>query len=267
MEHAKVELNRPMKKFILRLVIALVILIALAVLAISLFLDRAIKSGVEVVGSKLTQVDLTLKSVRLSLLSGGGEINGLALGNPTGYKTPQAILVGSASLQLKPASLLSDKVVIRSIKVESPEITFEGGVGGNNLSTILANVKSATASSGGETSAPAEQGASKKLQVDEFIITGAKLNVNITGLGGGKQMLVTLPDIRLADLGTGPEGITAGELTQKVLSRVLEEAVKGSDQVVANVGKNVSNLVNEVKLGGTNTVDSVGKSLNTLFKK
>ena len=83
-----------MKKLIIRLLIALVVVVILAVLAVGLFLDGAIKRGVETFGPKLTKVDIKLQSVSLSLLSGAGTIKGLVVGNPEGFKTPSAISVG-----------------------------------------------------------------------------------------------------------------------------------------------------------------------------
>ena len=129
-----------MKKILLWIGIVVAVLLVIAVVAVKLYLDGAIKSGVEMVGSKLTRVEVKLEKVHLSLLSGSGAINGLVVGNPEGYKTTNAISVGSATLSLQPGSLLSDKIVIRKIEVIAPDITFEGGLSGNNLSKILANV-------------------------------------------------------------------------------------------------------------------------------
>src|SRR2546425_10219166 len=106
-----------MKKIIVRLFIALLVLVALAVLAVHLFLDSAVKRAVETIGPDLTKVQVKLESVNLSLLSGSGKLSGLVVGNPEGYKTPTAIRVGTASIALQPASLLSDKIIVQSINV------------------------------------------------------------------------------------------------------------------------------------------------------
>src|SRR5439155_11459191 len=126
-----------------RVLIALVLVVLLGALAVRLFLDAAIKRGAETIGPKLTQTDVKLDAVSLSLLSGSGKIKGLVVGNPEGFKTPSAITVGTASLAVKPASLLSDKVLIQSINVQGPEITFETDLRANNLSKIRANLEAA----------------------------------------------------------------------------------------------------------------------------
>src|ERR1043165_4905320 len=120
-----------MKKLFIRVLIAIVVVGILGILAMSLFLDGAVKRGVETVGSMLTKVEVKLDSVNLSLLSGSGKLKGLVLGNPEGFKTPSAIQVGTARVELQPGSVFANKVVIKSILVQAPQITFETDLKGN----------------------------------------------------------------------------------------------------------------------------------------
>ena len=206
-----------MKKIIVGLLIALVVVVVLAVLAVGLFLDKAIKSGVETFGPKLTKVDVTLDSVSLSLFSGSGTIKGLVVGNPQGFKSPSAIKVGTASLSLEPRSLLSDKIVVKSINVQGPEITFE-----TNLRTTTsrrfwptcrrppaAGARSQPNRPAQEPAQPKEAKPAKKLEVDDFVITGGKIHVSRDRAG---RAIGDNPAARHspAGLGTGPEGITPG---------------------------------------------------------
>src|SRR5215469_244689 len=163
-----------MRKLIVRILIGAGVLLVLVVVTIALFLgfflDSGIKRGVETFGPKLTKVDVKLDSVSIGLLSGSGKIKGLVVGNPTGYKSPTAISVGSASLALSPGSLLSDKVVIKSINLQSPEITFETDFHGNNLSKLQSNLNDSMKEAKkpkqpGQTKKTKEAQAEKKLQV------------------------------------------------------------------------------------------------------
>ncbi len=258
-----------MKKLLLRLVIALVVLIILAVIAVSLFLDTAVKRGVETVGPMVTKVPIKLDSVSLSLLSGSGKVKGLIVGNPEGYKTPSAIQVGTASLALQPGSLFSDKVIIRSVNVQAPEVTFETDLKGNNLSKILANVQSTTG--GGQTTPaqpkePQPKAAQRKLQVDDFTISGAKLNVSVTSLGG-KSATVNLPEIHLTGLGQGPEGITAAELTERVLRELEKVAAQAATSAVADLSKQATALTQGLTTNATGVIEQTTKGLGDLFKK
>lgn len=255
-----------MKKLLIRLLIALVVVVVLVVVAIGLFLDSAIKKGVETIGPQVTKVDVKLDGVSLSLLSGTGKVKGLVLGNPQGYQTPHAIRVGSTSVALSPGSLLSDKIVVRSIRVEAPEITIEGTLQGNNLSKILDNVNGAASGSGTDKSAPKSEKGGKKIQVDDFLMTGAKLSVSIGGLGG-KSVPVMLPDIHFTNLGTGPEGITAADLTQRVLKEVVASATKAAAGYATEIGKGATDLTKEAGKNATESVGKATKGVTDLFKK
>jgi hypothetical protein len=261
-----------MKKLIIRLLVALVVAVILAVVAVGLFLDGAIKKGVETFGPKLTQVEIKLQSVSLSVLSGSGTIKGLVVGNPKGFRMPSAISVGTATLTLKPGSLLSDKIIIKTINVQGPEITYETDLKHNNLSKILANVQEATGGGQTEPAKPTEpaqpQAAkpAKKLQVDDFVISGAKVYVSVTGPIQGTAT-IPLPDIHLQNLGTGPDGITPAELTKRVLEAIQNGAAQAASGAMADISKGAVYLAKDAPGPGTNATDKVTKGIGGLFKK
>lgn len=245
-----------MKKILLRIGIVFVVLAVAVVLLLSLFLDQAVKKGVETVGPKLTKVSIKLDAVSLSVLSGSGSLKGLEVGNPEGYKSPTAIKLGSASVAVSPGSLLSDKVVVKHIRVEAPEITIEGSPKKNNLTKILENVQAASGgSSTNTTTETTDSGASKKLQVDEFLLTNAKVNYVVAG----QTFPLSIPDIKMTDLGTGPEGITAAELTQIALSKLLTEIGPAIADQAGAISKQAVGTA-------TDSVDKAAKSIGDLFK-
>ena len=258
-----------MKKWIVRIALVVVVLLVIVVVAVGLFLDSGIKKGVETFGPELTKVSIKLDSVSVSLLSGGGKIKGLVVGNPEGCKSPSAITLSSASLSLKPGSLLSDKIVIKSIVVEAPEITIEGSPTKNNLTKIMENVDAAVGGSGAPvTNAPAAtvQKASKKLQVDEFVITGAKVHYTIPGMGG-KVVTLPMPDIRLNDLGTGPDGITAADLTKRVLNKLTGDVVKVLVAEGGKLGKEAVGTVTDAAGKAAGEAGKTIKGVTDIFKK
>jgi hypothetical protein len=138
---------------------------------------------------------------------------------------------------------------------------------GNNLSKILANVEAATG--GGptaKTSEPASAKANRKLQVDDFLITGGKINVSVTALGG-KSVTVPLPEIHLSGLGQGPEGITAAELTKQVLQVIEKEAVQASSTAVADLSKQAADLTKDLGKTGVGAAQKAAEGIGGLFKK
>ena len=242
------------KKIILGIGIGLIVVIVAAVIIVGFFLGTIVKVGMETVGPKVTQTSLTVSSVQVGILSGSARINDLVLGNPEAYlaKAPDAISVGKTAVSVAPFSVLSDKIVIKSVEVISPEITFEGNpFGANNLKAIMNNVNAFSGGAGPDTNAPTQTGANKpakKLEVDDFLISGAKVHFNGATL--------PLPDIHFSDLGTGPEGITAADLTKKVLGEISASTIKEVASSVGNAGKAVGSEAGKL-----------GKSLGGLFGK
>src|SRR5436190_11030764 len=168
-----------MKKLIVRGVVILLVLLV-AVVGVSIFfLGAIIKKGVETVGPQITKTEIRLDSATLSLLSGSGKLKGLLVGNPEGFKTQSAIKVGAVSIGVVAGSVLSDKVHVTQINVQAPEVTFEGGLKGNNLSKLLDNVQSAAGGSDKTSATTTDKSASKKLQVDDFVISAGKINLSI----------------------------------------------------------------------------------------
>ena len=253
-----------MKKILIGLAVSLLIVLLVGLLVLGFSLNGIVKRGVETYGPKFTKVSVQLSQVKLSPFSGSGEINGLVVGNPEGFSAPHAISVGTARLVVAPASLMSDKVVVKEVKIDAPEITLETGLNGTNLKKILANVNEA-AGGGGSADQTKSGGPGKKLEVDEFVISNAKLNFTVTGLGSQN---VTLPEIRFTDLGKGPEGITSAELTKTVLTAVEAAAAKAVAENSGDIAKGAASLVKGLT-GKTNTaaVENLGKGIGDLLKK
>lgn len=251
------------KKIFLGIIIGIVVVIVAVVIIVGFFLGDVVKAGINTVGPKVTQTAFSVESVSISPLTGSASLKDFVIGNPVGYtsQAPNAISVGKTSVSLEPLSVMGDKIIIKSIEVRSPEITFLGSpLGANNLKKIMDNVNAFT---GGTTSpgtnAPGEAKPGKKLEVDNFLITGAKVHFNGATL--------PLPDIHLTGLGAGPDGITPADLTKAVLNQITASTLQAVVGSLGNAGKALGNSVNEAgKTLGTEA-GKIGKSLGGLFDK
>ena len=214
-----------MKKLLLSALAVIVVLLLGGLAYLYFSLNILIKKGVETVGPKITGTSVTLSSAALSPFSGNGRLNGFCVGNPAGFKGAFALKLGSISVNVQKESVLSDLIVVNSVTVRSPEILLEGTPGGNNLSKLLAQIQSNTASSGNkeETSS---KGSSKKFVVKEVVISAPKLHLAASALGQKVEQILPLSDIRLQNIGSAGKGVSAPELATQILTSLLNACIK-----------------------------------------
>jgi len=249
---------------------AIVVVVA-AVIIVHMTLNSAIETGVETIGPKVTGTGITLESVAFRPVTGSCRLKGLRVGNPDGYETDHSFVMDSIRIELEPKSLFSDKVIINKIHIYGPEITYEKKLKGSNIDEIRANVDKfveSIAGTGEGEEAPESEDAAMKLQVDEFVLKDAKVKASASFLKG-KSVPLSIPEIRMNDLGTDEEGITIGELvgeTMKALVKSIGPALKGAGGAlkdgVGDLGEPAGDIKDKVKDGAGKAVDKLKGLLN-----
>jgi len=223
-------------KSLLKVSVIVVLLFVVALTMIGVYLNSMIKVGVEAVGPKITGTTVKLDAMDLSLLSGQGRLKGLVIGNPPGFQAERAFKLVDAKVHVNLKSALSDKLIIEEILIDGPEITYEGGASGSNISKIQENVtafgKSVAPKEGAESKSQKKDPTQKKVQINDFILKNGKVTMSATMLKG-QALTIPLPDIHLRDIGKGSEGVTV----QKAAAEVFAAINKSVVQAVANSGK------------------------------
>lgn len=243
-----------MKKFIVFIAI-----IALVIGGAFLFLtggalNDIIKAQIEKVGQEITDQKVTVKRVDVKLLEGAGTINGLVLPNPESYKAKSAFSLNEITLDINLASLTTDLIVIDKIVINKPEAVVEFTKSGkSNIKDILDAInKNLPASDSNATDEPASDQADPIIRVNEFVLAGVALTVDLSAFGN-KLHKKTLTDIHLANIGgdTGmPASQLGGELMKQALSSIWQQAKKEQTKVLTEKVKNkVKNKVKD-KLKG-----------------
>lgn len=242
-----------------KLLAILGVLVVVGVVLLFVFskaIGSGIKAGVETFGPEVTQTPITLDAVELSAFSGSGSISGLVVGNPEGFNTPHSLKLDGFSMKLEPLSLLSDKIVINEIIIESPEFILETGIGlqKSNIGKILENIEAFT----GPSEETEESGSSKSIQIDLLRISEAKVKLS-NKLMGGQALMVPLPNIELTDIGAEDEGVSMGESLKIVFQAINQGVVSAA----GNTGKVVGDQLKNV---GDATQKGVGGLLKGLKK-
>lgn len=214
-------------------------------------LGPIIKKAVNTYGPGITKTEVHVADVNVSIFSAEAKINDFFLGNPKGFKTPSAVRVDSVFVNVNEKTLVDNPIIIDQIKVKSPEISYEKKGKIDNFQSILNNVNKTTAFEKSSTTSSKDKGPGKKLIVRDFIVTDGKVNVSLEIYGlGQKEIIVSLPDIHLKDIGKEKNGLSAAEVSKQIVTALYEKITSNA----------VTNAINqELKAYGAN-LDSLGKT-------
>ena len=250
---------------LLKLILAaFLVFVVVVVIAFHLLLNSFIKKGIETLGPKVTQTRVTLKKVKISPFSGSGEISGLVIGNPEGFKTTSAFELAHVSVDLNVKSLFSKQVIINEIIIRSPEVTYEAALGGSNIKRIKENVESLMSRIPGTQSKESDSKSKepKKVEIGRFTFEDGNAQLSATILQG-KAISIPLPTVELKDIGRA-EGVTFSEAMRKILiaiSNTVLEAVTNSGKLGEVLGDSSKNIGESVKKGSSKVVGGLKKLL------
>lgn len=198
-------------------------------------LDSLVKAVVERYGSEATQARVSLKAVELSPTSGAGRLQGLTVGNPKGFATSEAIVLGDVRVSLDISTLQSNPIIIKEVLITQPAVTYEYAGGGSNLEVIQKNVQAYAARFSGSRPAGGTQGGSattgsktdaaaeRKVIIERLLVTDGKIGISHAALQG-RSLSSPLPTIELKDIGKDKGGATPAEVADKVIGTISAQA-------------------------------------------
>jgi hypothetical protein len=231
-------------------------------------LDGIIKNVIETVGSQVTQTKVTVAEVKFSLTDGRGEIRGLKIGNPPGYKSAHALSMKEVAVELDPASLTGSVFVIKEVLIDGADLIVEQKGTTTNLKDLLKTMNSGAAASEPAPAAAASEpaaaasGGDVRLMLEEFAFTGTTATVTSSTLG---KISLKMPAIRMQNIGDKETGLTPQQLANRMVKTLFK-------QVEASVGKSLRKMAKQAgqdALEGNLSEDAKGKldGLKSLFKK
>ena len=196
-------------------------------IALHLWLGSLIKAGVERIGPMVTKTPVSVETVAISLVSGCATVKGLVVGNPSGYRAPHALSVGSTKVCVAPASVFGNPLIVTAVTVEQPAVTLEGLFGDSNLSRIQSNAQTFAGTGAADKRAKTETtGGERRILIKEFRFTKGRVTMVLkTGLLGDRNMEMGLPEVHLRDIGRETNGAKPDELSSAI-SKAVFTAIK-----------------------------------------
>jgi uncharacterized protein involved in outer membrane biogenesis len=265
-----------MKKLVVRVVLALVLILVVGLGALYFYRNSLIRSQVEKQANTSLGVTTTLGSANLGLFGGTLSLGDLKIGSPKGYQAPQMFTLGELGLGVNYGDLRKDPVRVRNITIDKPKAVLEYVDGKFNFQALMDQM--------GTSSDKKDSGETQKLIIDELTVKDAAVEVRAPMLA--KPITVTVPTVWLKNIGNG-EGAQNGAAIKDVIGATMSALaasaanspelrnldIKGAlqsqaQQVMGKVQKELGqqlqaitgNLSNEVgkALGGTGADKTIG---------
>lgn len=247
----------------LKILLGAVIALGVVAVMLELFLNPMIRRGVNTVGPRVLGVPVELQGADISLAGGRAALEGLRIGNPPGFHTPQLLDLGSIRIRLSPRSAFSDTLIIHEIAIEGLELTYEQGLRQSNLGALIESLSGPEEDPAPEKKPPESKKKEKQIVIEKLTIRDSRMNFSLTGaaaLTGGKAIPLPLPPITLTDLGKEKEGIRVVEVIERILTEIARAAgtaIGGSAKVL---GLGVGAAGEGLATGGEGAVET-GKAV------
>ncbi len=255
-----------MKKWFLIGVAVIVITIIVLVIGIS-SLGPMIKKAVNTYGPKMTKTEVRLRDVSVSIFSGEAKLQDFYLGNPKGFKSPDAMKVGSIYVDVDEGSVTGETIIIDKIEVVGPEITYEKARGTDNFKTIVNNIKESVGTGEPSKKQAQKEAEGKRILIRDFIVRDGKVNLAASILGG-KSVSAPLPDIHLKDVGKKQEGVSPAKAFEEVFAALYGEITSPAVTATLNQGlKALGSGIEAVSEGARKELDRATDKVKELFGK
>lgn len=267
-------------KVALRILVVAAIGLLLLLGAVLLFAGRAARLAVEKGGTRALGVPTTLESASVSPLRGDVSLTGLKVANPPGFDKPAFLVLDHAAIDVKTASLLSDKIEANELLIDGLAITLEEKGGKANYDVILENLKKLQKPGDEKKPEPEpEAKAGKQFVIRTVVLRNLSAEVYLLPIGG--PTVVHVPELVLHNVGEDGQTMDAAvaAITQAALAAIVKsgggllppDMLKDLSGGLAGLGKGVLELGGESLKGvgekAGELIEEAGKGLGDIFKK
>lgn len=219
-----------MKKKLVRIALALVLLVIIAVSLALVYIDVIAKTAIEEGATYALGVETTLGKADIGITSGTFEMTALNVANPKGYtKGDHFFNLGSGNMALTLGSLTKKKIEVPVLELSDVDMYLEKNGDGANYEVILENLKKL---SSGEVAKEEVSEDGKEFVIEKIVITNVKVHAYLMAIGDKPPRGVDVEIPRIEMRVDSVDGVHVSELTRLIIQAVL-----------ANVAKNAGTLL------------------------
>lgn len=255
-----------MKKWLLLGGVFVAIVILVLVMGLS-NLGPMIKTAVNTYGPNITKTEVRLGDVDVSLFSAEAVLKDLCVGNPKGFRSTDAVRVGSVYVNVDEGSIIGETLIIDKVEVVGPQITYEKAGGTDNFSSILRNIEEAVGTAEPSKKQADSKSGGKKILIRDFAVKDGNVHLAAATLGR-KGVSTRLPDIYLKNVGGQEDGVSPAKAFEEIFwalhSRITSPDVA---QTLNDRLKAIGSGIDTLGKGAKKEMEDVADRVKSLFGK
>ena len=255
-------------RFILKALFWLVLLLIIALMCVYYYLGSIVKEGINRYVPPITGTTASVQSVNLSLLKGQIEVKNLQIGNPKGFSSNDIFSVGDVLVSFEPKSVLTDKIIIKSVVISGTKVSAEM----KNLYSVDSNISALQNNInkylGTDMKKPEKkESADKKSSDKKVVIKDLKIKDTSLSLGvSGQTVTIPLPDIHKTGIGEDKKEKSFAQIFADILNMISLESVKGVATAATDLTKKGLKGAKDAISGGADAVGGAAKSVSDGIK-
>ena len=203
---------------LVRIWVALLALVAIAIGAVLLNARRLIKQAVEREATRSLRLETRVASASVSLLGGKLGLHGLSIASPSSFSAPHMLELGSLDVDVSYTELRRRPIHIDSIAIDHATLIIEQAGGALNLRKAVEALPA---------SPPGKQ--PMMVIIDELKLADARVLVRPGVPGLDREIAVAVPPLTLRDIGRGRgerNGAALKDVAMRVISALAAKAAQ-----------------------------------------
>jgi hypothetical protein len=210
--------------------LAVILLAAAVVVCVLTRFDTLLKAAIEKYGSRATGTAVRVGSIHVGLKEGKGELRGLTIANPPGFRGMYAFSLGETAIGIDIKSITRNVKVIDEILVRGLKIDFETNedrsVNLNELKNHLAPEKRSE-----PRKKAGKSGDGPRLIIRRLLFTEGVVHVRMA-TGVEKKYELPLPAVEMRNLG-GNSGAAPDQIARQIIGELCGRALREVERKAA----------------------------------
>ncbi|MBI1336538.1 MAG: hypothetical protein GC164_06210 [Phycisphaera sp.] len=267
-------------KWLVRIVLALVLLILVVGIVAYIYVDHIAKVGIEKGATYALGVDTTVGNVKIGLTSGQFAVNKLNIDNPAGFDAGDHFLnLDKAELNLPLSSLTKEKIVIPSLELSGIDMVLEKKGDSANYKVLMDNLKKLE--TGEKPAKPDPNKKSKQFVVENIVIKDVNVHAYLVQIGSAKPRPVDVHIDEILVKYDSEKGADINELSSLIMQTILTSVLQNAGNLLPGaiadgLGEGLKGLTGLADIGIEvtgqaaelvgNVVGEVGKTVGDVAK-